>query len=238
MSGQQSLIVLRGISKVFRTDEVETHAIANIDLDIQRGEYVSIEGPSGSGKSTLLSVLGLLDVPTNGSYMLGGEPVMHLTPSRRAAVRNRQVGFIFQSFNLIGDLTVLENVELPLSYRGPSGAERRRRARAALDRVGMLHREKHLPAQLSGGQQQRVAVARAVVGEPPILFADEPTGNLDSASGDSVMELLAELNAGGSTVCIVTHNPEHARRATRHVGLFDGRLVAEGHADQAAAAAV
>ncbi len=223
----EPLIVLESVMKVFHTEEIETHALSDVHLSIERGEYVSIEGPSGSGKTTLLSILGLLDTPTRGDYSLGGQAVARLTPSARAELRNRQIGFIFQSFNLIGDLTVYENVELPLSYRGMPAAERKRRVEAALERVGMNPRGRHLPAQLSGGQQQRVAVARAVAGEPLVLLADEPTGNLDSKNGDAVMELLRELHAGGATLCIVTHNPEYARHATRSVHLFDGRIVDE-----------
>jgi putative ABC transport system ATP-binding protein len=213
--------------KVYYTDEMETHALANVHLDIQRGEYVSIEGPSGSGKTTLLSILGLLDSPTSGDYSIDGQPAAHLTPRQRAELRNRHIGFIFQSFNLIGDLNVFENVELPLTYRGLSKSERRRRVEAALERVGMNPRGRHMPAQLSGGQQQRVAVARAVAGDPLVLLADEPTGNLDSKNGDAVMGLLRELHAGGATICMVTHNPEYAKQATRSVNLFDGRIVDE-----------
>jgi putative ABC transport system ATP-binding protein len=220
-----ALITLSGVSKVFLTDEVETHALDAIDLTIGRGEYISIAGPSGCGKSTLLSILGLLDTPTRGEYLLNGRPVADLAQSERARVRNREIGFIFQSFNLIGDLSVFENVELPLTYRGMGSAERRQRVQDALERVGMAHRAKHLPSQLSGGQQQRVAVARAVAGEPLILLADEPTGNLDSKSGEAVMDLLKELHDVGATICIVTHDPRYARHAERHVHLFDGRVV-------------
>jgi putative ABC transport system ATP-binding protein len=223
----ESVIALTEVSKVFLTDEVETHALAGIDLTIARGEYVSIAGPSGCGKSTLLSILGLLDTPSKGAYLLNGRPVANLAAAERARVRNREIGFIFQSFNLIGDLSVYENVELPLTYRGMSAADRRQRVHAALERVGMAHRAKHLPSQLSGGQQQRVAVARAVAGEPLILLADEPTGNLDSKSGEAVMALLAELHQAGATICIVTHDPRYARHAQRHVHLFDGRVVDE-----------
>jgi putative ABC transport system ATP-binding protein len=218
------LIVLNGITKVFVTDDVETHALSDVSFTIGRGEYVSIAGPSGCGKSTLLSILGLLDTPTRGEYLLNGRQVASLPQGERARIRNREIGFIFQSFNLIGDLTVFENVELPLTYRGMSVAERRRRTAEALERVGMAHRAKHLPSQLSGGQQQRVAVARAVAGEPLILLADEPTGNLDSRSGESVMELLSELHQVGATICIVTHDPRYARHAERHIYLFDGQL--------------
>jgi putative ABC transport system ATP-binding protein len=221
----EPLIKLDAVSKVFLTDEVETHALAEISLNIGRGEYVSIAGPSGCGKSTLLSILGLLDTATKGEYFLNSRPVADLPPSERARVRNREIGFIFQSFNLIGDLSVFENVELPLTYRGMGSAERKQRVTAALERVGMAHRAKHLPSQLSGGQQQRVAVARAVAGEPLILLADEPTGNLDSKSGEAVMELLRELHQTGATICMVTHDPRYAAHAERHIHLFDGRVV-------------
>jgi putative ABC transport system ATP-binding protein len=223
----EALIKLQGVMKVFLTDEVETHALAGIDMTIGRGEYVSIAGPSGCGKSTLLSILGLLDTPSKGSYTLNGRQVAELSPAERARVRNREIGFIFQSFNLIGDLSVFENVELPLTYRGMGGAERRQRVQSALERVGMAHRAKHLPSQLSGGQQQRVAVARAVAGEPLILLADEPTGNLDSKSGESVMDLMAELHQAGATICMVTHDPRYARHAQRSIHLFDGQVVEE-----------
>ena len=196
-------------------------------LDIKEGDYVSIAGPSGCGKTTLLSLLGLLDTPTEGTYLLEGRPVANLSAAERARIRNRRIGFIFQAFNLIGDLTVYENVELPLTYRGMAGAERKQRVQAALEKVGMSHRAKHYPAQLSGGQQQRVAVARAVVGDPAILLADEPTGNLDSTNGEAVMELLRELHRGGATVCMVTHDPRYAQHADRTVQLFDGRVVEE-----------
>ncbi|HEX7794754.1 MAG TPA: ABC transporter ATP-binding protein [Vicinamibacterales bacterium] len=221
----EPLIKLQGVTKVFLTDEVETHALAGIDLAVERGEYVSIAGPSGCGKSTLLSILGLLDTPSKGSYALNSRQVAELSPSERARVRNREIGFIFQSFNLIGDLSVFENVELPLTYRGMGGTERRQRVQSALERVGMAHRAKHLPSQLSGGQQQRVAVARAVAGEPLILLADEPTGNLDSKSGESVMDLMKELHQAGATICMVTHDPRYARHAQRSIHLFDGRVV-------------
>jgi putative ABC transport system ATP-binding protein len=224
---RQPVITLDAVTKVFLTDEVETHALADIDLAIDKGEYVSIAGPSGCGKSTLLSILGLLDRPTRGSYRLSGQPVEALPSAERARVRNREIGFIFQSFNLIGDLTVSQNVELPLTYRDMSKEERRTRARVALERVGMAHRANHLPSQLSGGQQQRVAVARAIAGDPLILLADEPTGNLDSKSGEAVMALLAELHGSGSTICVVTHDPRYARHAQRAIHLFDGRVVAE-----------
>src|SRR6202140_2998788 len=212
-NGLPPVIKLQDLTKVFSTEEVETHALSNVSVDIGRGEYVSIAGPSGCGKSTLLSILGLLDAPTEGSYALNGRPVAELRASERARVRNREIGFIFQSFNLIGDLTVFENVDLPLTYRGMKSAERRQRVEAAHERVGMGHRAKHLPSQPSGGQQQRIAVARAVGGEPVILLADEPTGNLDSRSGEAVMDLLRELNRGGATICMVTHDPRYARHA-------------------------
>ena len=221
------LIRLEGIKKVFYTDEVETHALSEIHLEIKHGEYIAIAGPSGCGKTTLLSILGLLDTPTEGTYTLDNQPVARLSASDRARVRNRQIGFIFQAFNLIGDLTVYENVELPLTYRGMAADERRKRVQAALERVGMSHRMKHFPAQLSGGQQQRVAVARAVAGDPAILLADEPTGNLDSTNGEAVMELLRELHHGGATICMVTHDPRYARHADRSVHLFDGKVVEE-----------
>jgi putative ABC transport system ATP-binding protein len=222
-----TLIRLEGIKKVFFTDEVETHALSDIHLEIRNGEYLAIAGPSGCGKTTLLSILGLLDSPTEGQYFLDGQPVAKLTASERARVRNRQIGFIFQAFNLIGDLTVYENVELPLTYRGMASDERRKRVQSALERVGMSHRMKHFPAQLSGGQQQRVAVARAVAGDPAILLADEPTGNLDSTNGEAVMELLRELHQGGATICMVTHDARYARHAERSVHLFDGKVVEE-----------
>jgi putative ABC transport system ATP-binding protein len=227
MSDQQALIKLDDLKKVFLTDEVETHALAGIHLEIKRGEYVAIAGPSGCGKSTLLSILGLLDTPSDGRYWLNGRPVESLSLSERARTRNREIGFIFQSFNLIGDLTVFENVELPLTYRGMKSSERKTRCHAALERVGMAHRAKHLPSQLSGGQQQRVAVARAVVGEPLILLADEPTGNLDSKNGEMVMDLMRELHRGGATICMVTHDPRYAAHADRGIHLFDGRVVEE-----------
>src|SRR5436309_6186920 len=227
MIKSEPLIHLEGVTKVFVTDEVETHALAGIHIDIKKGEYVSIAGPSGCGKSTLLAILGLLDSPTDGTYVLNGKAVQNLKLSERARIRNREIGFIFQAFNLIGDLTVYENVELPLTYRGMPGAERKQRVQAALERVGMSHRAKHYPAQLSGGQQQRVAVARAVVGDPAILLADEPTGNLDSTNGGAVMELLRELHRNGATICMVTHDPRYAQHADRTVQLFDGRVVEE-----------
>ncbi len=223
----QARIRLEGVSKVFLTDEVETHALSNVHLEIAAGEYVSISGPSGCGKTTLLSILGLLDTPTEGTYQLDGNPVTSLTAAERARVRNREIGFIFQAFNLIGDLTVYENVELPLTYRGMSGAERRERVREALERVGMGHRTKHYPSQLSGGQQQRVAVARAIAGRPLMLLADEPTGNLDSKNGEAVMELLKELHREGATIVMVTHDPRYARHADRDIHLFDGQVVGD-----------
>ena len=223
----EPLLRMDSVTKVFYTDEVETHALAGIHLEINQGDYISIAGPSGCGKSTLLSILGLLDSPSEGSYQLNGKPVQGLSLSERARIRNREIGFIFQSFNLIGDLSVYENVELPLTYRGMNSAERKKRVNAALEKVGMAHRAKHLPSQLSGGQQQRVAVARAVVGDPLILLADEPTGNLDSTNGEAVMELLRELHRGGATICMVTHDQRFARHADRSIHLFDGRVVDE-----------
>ena len=228
MTDTPALIDLSGVTKVFLTDEVETHALSGIHLKIEKGEFVAIAGPSGCGKSTLLSILGLLDSPTEGQYILNGHPVARLTAADRARVRNREIGFIFQSFNLIGDLTVFENVELPLTYRGTSSAERKKRAMDSLERVGMGHRAKHLPSQLSGGQQQRVAVARALVGAPAVLLADEPTGNLDSKNGDAVMTLMKELHQGGATIVMVTHDPRFARYADRSIHIFDGRIVEEG----------
>jgi putative ABC transport system ATP-binding protein len=227
MSTQQSLIHLDGVKKVFLTDEVETHALSGIHMDIQKGEYVCISGPSGCGKSTLLSILGLLDTPSDGTYILNNQSVADLKASDRARIRNREVGFIFQAFNLIGDLNVYENVELPLTYRGMSSGERKKRVQEALEKVGMAHRMKHYPSQLSGGQQQRVAVARALAGDPAILLADEPTGNLDSTNGEAVMDLLRDLHRGGATICIVTHDPRYVRHADRTIHLFDGRIVQE-----------
>jgi putative ABC transport system ATP-binding protein len=215
---------------VFYTDEVETHALSGVHMEIRKGEYVSIAGPSGSGKSTLLAIIGLLDSPSGGEYLLKETPVENLDISQRAVIRNREIGFIFQSFNLIGDLTVYENVELPLTYRGMSGSERKQRVQQALERVGMSHRTKHYPSQLSGGQQQRVAVARALAGSPSILLADEPTGNLDSHNAEAVMELLRELHREGATICMVTHDPRFARHAERGIHLFDGRVVEESEA--------
>ena len=226
-ASDQRLIRLENVSKVFVTDEVETHALSGIHLEIRKGEYLSIAGPSGCGKSTLLAILGLLDSPSEGGYVLNGKPVQNLKLGERARIRNREIGFIFQAFNLIGDLTVYENVELPLTYRGMGPAERKKRVHDALERVGMSHRVKHYPSQLSGGQQQRVAVARALVGDPAILLADEPTGNLDSANGEAVMDLLRDLHRNGATICMVTHDPRYARYADRTVRLFDGRIVEE-----------
>lgn len=219
------VIQLEKLEKVFVTDEVETHALAGIDIQIERGEFVSISGPSGCGKSTLLSIIGLLDSPTGGTYALNGRPVESLSMTERARVRNREIGFIFQAFNLIGDLTVYENVELPLTYRGMLSSERKKRVKDALEKVGMAHRMKHYPSQLSGGQQQRVAVARALAGSPSILLADEPTGNLDSKNGEAVIELLRELHQEGATICMVTHDPRYARHADRTIHLFDGKVI-------------
>lgn len=227
MAGNHALITLEGLSKVFYTEEVETHALSDITMEIRTGEFVSIAGPSGCGKTTLLSILGLLDSPTGGKYLLDSEPVENLSAAQRARIRNQAIGFVFQAFNLIGDLTVYENVELPLTYRGMSGAERKERVQAALERVGMAHRMRHYPSQLSGGQQQRVAVARAIVGKPLILLADEPTGNLDSKNGNAVMDLLRELHADGATICMVTHDPRYAHVADRSIHLFDGQVVSE-----------
>jgi putative ABC transport system ATP-binding protein len=215
------------VTKVFFAEEVETHALSNVHLKIGVGEYVSIAGPSGCGKSTLLSLLGLLDSPTEGSYLLNGKPVESLKHQERARIRNREIGFIFQSFNLIGDLTVYENVELPLTYRGMKAAERKQRVHESLEKVGMAHRARHLPSQLSGGQQQRVAVARAVAGKPLVLLADEPTGNLDSRNSEAVMELLRDLHRQGATICMVTHDPRYAEHADRTIHLFDGQVVEE-----------
>jgi putative ABC transport system ATP-binding protein len=219
------LIHLDGVGKVFYTDEVETHALGSVHLEIRAGDYLAIAGPSGGGKTTLLSILGLLDSPTSGTYLLNGRPVSGLTAAERAQIRNREIGFIFQAFNLIGDLTVYENVELPLTYRGMAAAERKQRVHEALERVGMSHRVNHYPSQLSGGQQQRVAVARAIGGKPSVLLADEPTGNLDSVNGESVMELLRELHRDGATIVMVTHDPRYAEHAERTVHLFDGQIV-------------
>ena len=223
----ETMIKLEGLKKVFYTDEVETHALEDVHLEVKQGEYLAVSGPSGCGKTTLLSILGLLDSPSDGTYVLGGEHVANLTAAQRAKIRNRQIGFIFQAFNLIGDLTVAENVELPLTYRGMPSSERAQRVKDALEKVGMSHRMKHYPSQLSGGQQQRVAVARAVVGDPLILLADEPTGNLDSKNGEQVMELLRDLHRAGATLCMVTHDPRYARHADRTIHLFNGRIVEE-----------
>jgi putative ABC transport system ATP-binding protein len=228
---------MRGVSRVFLTDELETHALTSVDLDIRRGEFVSISGPSGCGKSTLLSITGLLDSPSNGEYLLKGDPVESLSLRARSRVRNREIGFIFQAFNLIGDLTVWENVELPLTYRGMPATERKQRVADALEKVGMSHRRNHYSAQLSGGQQQRVAVARALAGSPAILLADEPTGNLDSKNGTAVMDLLKELHQEGATICMVTHDPRFSAYADRTIHLFDGRLVSEQEAAELAAGA-
>ena len=227
MDNSQPLLRLENVSKVFVTDEVETHALQSIHFDVKKGEYLSISGPSGCGKSTLLAILGLLDTPTDGTYYLNGKPVTGLKLSERARIRNREIGFIFQAFNLIGDLTVYENVELPLTYRGMPSSERKKRVQEALDKVGMSHRMKHYPSQLSGGQQQRVAVARALSGDPVILLADEPTGNLDSSNGEAVMDLLRDLHRNGATICMVTHDPRYAKFADRTIRLFDGRIIEE-----------
>jgi putative ABC transport system ATP-binding protein len=227
-SGHNALIQIEGMTKVFYTDEIETHALSGVHLSIHRGDYIAMSGPSGCGKSTLLSIIGLLDTPTDGTYQLNGKPVQNLTFAERSRIRNQEIGFIFQSFNLIGDLTVYENVELPLTYRsGMPAAERKTRVQQSLERVGMAHRMRHYPSQLSGGQQQRVAVARALAGSPSILLADEPTGNLDSKNGEAVMELLKELHSEGSTICMVTHDPRFAAHAEREVHLFDGKVVSE-----------
>lgn len=235
-ANDDALISMEGVKKVFLTDEVETHALENIHFQIKRGEFVAINGPSGCGKSTLLSILGLLDSPSDGVYILNNKPVAKLTLSERTRIRNREIGFIFQAFNLIGDLNVYENVELPLTYRGMGASERKQRVQQALEKVGMAHRIKHYPSQLSGGQQQRVAVARALVGDPSILLADEPTGNLDSKNGEAVMELMTELHRGGATLCMVTHDPRYAAFADRSIHLFDGRIVEENFEESGAAA--
>ncbi len=234
-NGSAPLLHLDGVTKHFFTDEVETHALDGIHLEVRHGEFLSIAGPSGCGKSTLLSIIGLLDTPTAGRYLIKGQPVEDLKPAERARIRNREIGFIFQAFNLIGDLTVYENVELPLTYRNMPSSERKDRVQKALERVGMAHRVKHYPSQLSGGQQQRVAVARALVGEPAILLADEPTGNLDSRNGEAVMQLLQEIHGQGATICMVTHDPRYAQIAERNVHLFDGRIVDESLAQEQAA---
>ena len=226
-NNNEVLILMDNVQKVFMTDEVETHALAGIHMQLKRGEFVAINGPSGCGKSTLLSILGLLDSPSDGNYTINNKPVSNLSLSERTRIRNREIGFIFQAFNLIGDLNVYENVELPLTYRGMGSAERKQRVQQALEKVGMAHRIKHYPSQLSGGQQQRVAVARALVGDPSILLADEPTGNLDSKNGEAVMELMTELHRGGATICMVTHDPRYSAFADRSIHLFDGRIVEE-----------
>ena len=232
-ASSEPLLRLENIQKVFLTDEVETHALSGIHMDIQKGEYISIAGPSGCGKSTLLSILGLLDSPTDGDYWLNGKSVAKLSMADRARIRNQEIGFVFQAFNLIGDLSVYENVELPLTYRSMAAADRRKRVEEALERVGMVHRMRHYPSQLSGGQQQRVAVARAVAGNPSVLMADEPTGNLDSTNGEAVMNLLRELHRGGATICMVTHDPRYARYADRTFHLFDGQVVEEDRSSKA-----
>jgi len=226
-NGGSALIRMEDVGKVFLTDDLETHALSGIDLEIAKGEWVAIAGPSGCGKTTLLSILGLLDSPSSGTYTLAGEPVSGLSAADRARIRNREIGFVFQAFNLIGDLTVKENVELPLTYRAMPAAERQRRVQEALEKVAMSHRMSHYPSQLSGGQQQRVAVARAIAGTPSVLLADEPTGNLDSANSEQVMSLLHELHGEGATICMVTHDPRYADHAQRSVHLFDGRVVGE-----------
>jgi putative ABC transport system ATP-binding protein len=230
-----TIVLLDGVSKIFHADEVDTHALSRVHLEICHGEFVSIAGPSGCGKSTLLSIVGLLDSPTEGGYAINGKPVASLSISERSRIRNREIGFIFQAFNLIGDLTVYENVELPLTYRNMGLSDRRRRVQDVLDRVGVAHRMKHYPAQLSGGQQQRVAVARALGGQPSILLADEPTGNLDSKNSEAVMELLKELHGEGATICMVTHDPRYAGMADRTIHLVDGRIVQETMATRAEA---
>jgi putative ABC transport system ATP-binding protein len=222
-----AVVETQSLTKIFRTDEIETHALAGIDLMIEENDYLAIVGPSGSGKSTLLAILGLMDLPTAGTFLWRGQPIGHLGDRALSERRNREVGFIFQTFNLIGDLSVEQNVELPLVYRKLPARERREKVSAVLDRVGMAHRARHHPGQLSGGQQQRVAVARALVGGPSILLADEPTGNLDSVNGNGTMELIDELHAGGSTICMVTHNLDYAARARRVVRLLDGHIVEE-----------
>ncbi len=221
------VIRLQDVCKIYRTDDVETHAISHVDLGVEAGEYVAVEGPSGCGKSTLLAIIGLLDRPTTGTCWIAGEEASRLGVSDAARLRNRAIGFVFQNFNLIGDLTVAENVELPLAIRGLGSSERRSLATEALDRVGMTHRSRHRPAQLSGGQQQRVAVARAISGKPPILLADEPTGNLDSKNGEDVMRLLDELHAAGSTIVLVTHDKRYNAMAQRIIQLRDGRVVGD-----------
>jgi putative ABC transport system ATP-binding protein len=223
-SANGTLIKMDGVEKIFFTEEMETHALSQIDLEVKKGEYLAIAGPLGCGKSTLLAIIGLLDSPTNGVYTLNGKPVSALSLNEGTRIRNREIGFIFQAFNLIGDLTVYENVELPLTYRSMAASERKEKVQNALERVGVAHRAKHYPAQLSGGQQQRVAVARALVGDPLILLADEPTGNLDSKNGDAVMDLLRDLHRSGATICMVTHDPRYAHHAERTMHLFDGKI--------------
>lgn len=224
---KNTIISLSDISKVFITERMETRALSGIYLDIEQGDFVSIFGPSGCGKSTLLAILGLLDSATSGTYMLGDRDVLKLDSKRRSVIRNETIGFVFQNFNLIGEMSVFENVELPLVYRRVPETERRKRVREALDMVEMTHREAHLPSQLSGGQQQRVAVARALVGKPRILLADEPTGNLDSRNGDAVMKMMSDLHRAGSTICMVTHNEEYNSIASRVIHLMDGRVIGE-----------
>lgn len=230
-----ALLQLKGINKSFFTDEIETRALSDITLSVQQGEYISLSGPSGCGKSTLLSVLGLLDTPTGGNYLLNSKDVSSLSSDERATIRSREIGFIFQSFNLISDLSVSENVMLPLMYQSDvdknTAAQRMDRV---LDRVGMSHRKDHFPSQLSGGQQQRVAVARALINEPSIILADEPTGNLDSKNAQAVMELLSDLHNDGSTICMVTHDPRSAEQAQRQINLFDGEIVSDENAAQPA----
>jgi putative ABC transport system ATP-binding protein len=230
-----TLVKLESVTKIFRTEEIETHALAEVSLEIQKGEYVSIAGPSGCGKSTLLSIIGLLDSPTRGNYWLDGKPVANLSHKDRTRIRNCEIGFIFQAFNLIGDLTVQENVALPLTYRGMVSSEREQRVRRSLERVGLAHRMKHYPAHLSGGEQQRVAVARALAGDPFVLLADEPTGNLDSKNGEAVMGLLHELHSDGATICMVTHDDRYASFAERTIHLLDGRVVEDSHQAHATA---
>ena len=230
---QSPLIKLDGIKKIYLTDEIETHALSGVNVEVNQGEFLSIAGPSGCGKSTLLSIMGLLDIPTEGRYLLDGKDVTSLNNRERAVIRNSDIGFIFQSFNLIGDMTVYENVELPLVYRGVSKPERKQRVEAVLEKVQMSHRNKHLPSQLSGGQQQRVAIARALAGSPKILLADEPTGNLDSQNGEKAMDLLATLHEEGSTICMVTHDDRYNTYANRVVQLFDGKVVNDNSTEAA-----
>lgn len=226
------LIELTNIKKVFLTDEVETHALKEINLTINQGEYVSISGPSGCGKSTLLSILGLLDIASEGGFVLSGQNLADIDKDTRARIRNKEIGFVFQSFNLISDLTVAENVELPLTYRKDlSKQQRKDMVKNALEKVDMGHRNNHYPNQLSGGQQQRVAVARAIAGNPSLILADEPTGNLDSNNAGAVMALLQKLHQEGATICMVTHDPRSARCAERMIELFDGQIVADNPVD-------